>query len=295
MPNNNSLVKKDAFGFGCVSLATCKSFKNALLVLETAFDCGVTYFDTAPIYSAGYSEKIIGNFQKNKRHKIQIATKFGLGNVKEIFLPISAAIYINRLRKGNATDSSITTSFKNEKISYRRIEKHQIEKSLYSSLKRLKTDFLDSFLLHEGLFDFLTDESLYYLNTIKKEGKVKQLGLATNFYNLKSDRYLDFWDILQYENRPNNPQPDGFLTEHPFQQHIHHSLLQGIDQAKITRLSINELAGLILAKASVQNSNGIVLFSSKKPQHIIKNLEYAAKYINKDIEFLNLSIKYAFS
>ena len=211
MPNNKSLVKKDTFGFGCVSLATCKSLKKALLVLETAFDCGVTYFDTAPIYSAGYSEKIIGYFQKNKRYKIQIATKFGLGNVREIFLPISAAIYINKLKKNTAKDFSTAASFRDEKISYRRIEKHQIEKSLDSSLRRLKTDFLDSFLLHEGLFDFLTDESLYYLNTIKKEGKVKQLGLATNFHNLKSDRHLDFWDILQYENRPNSPPPNGFL------------------------------------------------------------------------------------
>jgi D-threo-aldose 1-dehydrogenase len=295
MPNNSLVKSYSTFGFGCVSLATCKDLKKALSVLETALDCGVTYFDTAPIYSAGYSEKIIGYFQKNKRDKIQIATKFGLGNVRKIFLPISAAIYINRLRKSNTKDSGITTSFKSAEISYRKIEKHQIEKSLDSSLKRLKTDFLDSFLLHEGLFDFLTDESLYYLNTIKKEGKVRHLGLATNFYNLKSDRHLDFWDILQYENRPNDNQPDGFLAEHQLQKHIHHSLLQGIGQAKITRLSVNELAGVILARASVQNPNGITLFSSKKPHHIIENLEYAKKYINKDIEFLNSSIQYAFS
>src|SRR6266404_8829775 len=72
-------IKKDSpsIGFGCSSL-TSVGHKNAIRLLETAFDAGVRHFDVARYYGYGESEGLLGTFVKARRAQVTITTKFGI-------------------------------------------------------------------------------------------------------------------------------------------------------------------------------------------------------------------------
>lgn len=53
--------------------------KDALAILNRAVDLGVNFLDTADVYGAGRSEKIIGEFLKSRKEEIFVATKIGRG------------------------------------------------------------------------------------------------------------------------------------------------------------------------------------------------------------------------
>ena len=49
---------------------------ESLRAIQTAVDAGVTFFDTADVYGAGHSERVLGKALKGIRDKVVIATKF---------------------------------------------------------------------------------------------------------------------------------------------------------------------------------------------------------------------------
>lgn len=53
---------------------------EAIKILQTAVDNGVTFFDTADVYGDGRSEKLIGEFLKTSNKQVFVATKLGRGN-----------------------------------------------------------------------------------------------------------------------------------------------------------------------------------------------------------------------
>ena len=64
-------------GFGCSSL-TSVGRKQALRLLESAFDAGIRHFDTARYYGYGEAEGILGSFLKSCREQLTVTTKFGI-------------------------------------------------------------------------------------------------------------------------------------------------------------------------------------------------------------------------
>ena len=64
-------------GFGCSSL-TSVGQKQALRLLESAFDSGIRHFDTARYYGYGEAEGILGGFLKSYRGQVTVTTKFGI-------------------------------------------------------------------------------------------------------------------------------------------------------------------------------------------------------------------------
>lgn len=279
-------------GFGCVGLATYNNLNYALKLLELAYSNGINYFDTAPIYSKGYSEIILGKFLRKKRDKILIATKFGLGSVSSNLLHPALAIYLNQKLKTKRPENLPDTP--PTKIPFRKIDKIDIEKSLIASLKRLKTDYLDCFLLHEGLSSFLTDEAFLYLQNIKTAGIVFKIGLATNYFNLKEDQQLKEWDILQYDHHPLTQNADKLGSLHPNQTHIYHSTLKKIKKVNMSGAEAEEVAGIILANEIRKNPNGRILFSTSSNEHLKQNLLSVDKYLSTDQLKLNELLSYAF-
>lgn len=267
-------------GYGCVGLATYSNLPHSLNLLNLAFDMGITHFDTAPIYSKGYSEKILGLFSRNKRDRIQISSKFGLGGAAKNLMPISWAMSLNKQNKSKIHINPGPIK-PDANISYRRIDQNQIDKNFHSSLKRLRTDYLDCFLLHEGISSFLTDESKSYLLELKKAGKVKKIGLATNFYHTQQDPDLNFWDVLQYENSPSYNISGPFIQEYPKHEHIYHSCLKQIKNFHIKSIAPKDYAGLILAYERKKNPNGKVLFATGDYNHFKHNIQTFQKYIDK--------------
>ena len=111
-----------------------------------AVDAGVNLFDTADIYSAGVSEEIVGAALKGKRDSVLIATKA-------------------RFRMG-------------AEINDAGLSRYHLIRAAEASLKRLGTDRIDLYQLHQ--WDGLTplDETLEALDTLVRSGKVRYVGVS---------------------------------------------------------------------------------------------------------------------
>ena len=155
----NPEIKVSEVGFGVWSVATKwwgvtdESFGISLL--RYGLDNGINFFDTADVYGNGYGEEIINKAFNGSRHEIVFATKFGYD------------IYSN------------TSERKGHKELPQKFSKKDIKFSCEQSLKRLKTDYIDIYQMHNPRFDFINNEEV--LETLKElvdEGKIRSWGMA---------------------------------------------------------------------------------------------------------------------
>jgi aryl-alcohol dehydrogenase-like predicted oxidoreductase len=126
---------------------------ESIRAVHTAMELGVDFFDTAANYGAGHSEVVLGQALKGKRDKVVIATKFGhIVNEKEKSVYGDAAQIIKNVR----TD-------------------------VENSLRRLQTDFIDVYQLHEGGYDpKLALELQSILEELVSAGKIRWYGWSTD-------------------------------------------------------------------------------------------------------------------
>ncbi|HZW55327.1 MAG TPA: aldo/keto reductase [Nitrososphaerales archaeon] len=117
-------------------------------ILDTAFDLGINMIDTADIYTKGKSEEILGEWAKGRRNDIIIATKVGMEPLEEA--------------RGNL------------------LSKSNILFQLEGSLKRLQSDYIDLYYVHQ--FDEQTPlkETLATLDGLVKENKIRHVA-CSNF------------------------------------------------------------------------------------------------------------------
>jgi aryl-alcohol dehydrogenase-like predicted oxidoreductase len=279
----NNLVNLNNIGFGGAALTNINSYTEIKKLLICAYENGINHFDTAPLYGKGYSEVIYGNFIKNKRNKITITTKFGLGEgYNTLDLPLGIILklnyYLKKIKFTLRTKDDIPTYTPQFKC----IDKNLIEKSLLKSLKRLRTDYLDYYLLHEGLPNYLTDEALTFIHNLKQKGIVRFIGLGTNLSSLiklnKED--LANWDILQYDVGSGDDVK--YLMEKLSDKiHFHHSSLKRINAMKQNLIALKDRAGYILAQDALMNPSGKVIFSTQNIDHLRNNISAFSKYQTK--------------
>src|SRR5699024_3551272 len=89
------LIKSDveisSLGLGGGALGgmyTSVDYEEAIKTVQTAYESGITYFDTAPLYGHGRSETRIGEALKNKdRSTYRIGTKVGISLDKQSLTP----------------------------------------------------------------------------------------------------------------------------------------------------------------------------------------------------------------
>ena len=119
------------------------SYLKVKKILEHAINNGINFFDTANVY--GDSEQLLGEILKKHRRKIFIANKVGC------------------------------ISFK-KKLNF---SKEIIKKQILSSLKNLKTDYLDIVQLYNPNFrDKKLKEAIEYLDELKKAETIKYIGVS---------------------------------------------------------------------------------------------------------------------
>ena len=145
-------------GFGIWTVATNWwghiEESDGVQLLEKAFDLGITFFDTADTYGEGYGEEILGKALSHERHNIIIATKFGYD------------FYDNIERIGHQERTQ-------------RFEPDFIRFACEQSLRRLKTDYIDLYQLHNPRIDAIENDEVFdLLNTLVKEGKIRYHGSA---------------------------------------------------------------------------------------------------------------------
>jgi aryl-alcohol dehydrogenase-like predicted oxidoreductase len=131
-------------------------------VIDAAIDAGVTFFDTADIYGAerGLSETLMGNALVGKRDKIVLASKFGMD-----------------MAGVNGPDWGARGS------------RRYIRLAVESSLRRLRTDWIDLYQLHRPDPSTPIEETLATLDDLITEGKVRYIGHSN----------LAGWEIAEAE------------------------------------------------------------------------------------------------
>ena len=189
----HSGIEISRLGFGCAGLTGVGTHDDAVRLLETAFERGVTHFDAARMYGMGHAEGIVGRFLEGKRDRVTIATKFGmlpkggaLGKNKKLVGVVKSAIkrssVLNKIvRRGMATagtGSSPTGRFSPE----------DARSSLETSLRELGTDRVDMLLLHNCDFEHTQREDLIaWLEDRVREGTVRAFGPSTTHDRLPED------------------------------------------------------------------------------------------------------------
>lgn len=131
---------------------------TSVRLAHTAFDGGINLIDTADFYSLGESELYTGKAIADRRDKIILATKSGL--------PMSE----NPLERGGS--------------------RLWITRAVESSLKRLGTDYIDIYQLHQPDLDTDLEETLDVMNDLVRAGKIRYYGVANSTARLISEGQL---------------------------------------------------------------------------------------------------------
>lgn len=289
-------LKTSSLGFGCSTLAADLRLRQAKDVLETAFELGITHYDVARSYGYGRCEYILGKFLKGRREKVTVATKFG--NVMRD-PPLNHHV-INILRRAINSfpklKSEARSAASTRPTPANLFSVSEATKSLHASLKELNTDYIDIFLLHECSLLAANDPRLIeFLDKAVQDGKIRQYGLATAFYNLpaNSKEISGKHSIIQSESA----SLEGYIENEgptPSRLLIGHSIFSGLGglYKKLTdninlqpqdapdmlllRDALNSgkegLAKLMLLNARRRNPNGIVIFSSTNKDNIKANV-----------------------
>ena len=153
VPFGTTDLSVSAIALGCMSLRPDKLAESKATV-RTAYELGITFFDTADIYGVGDSEEILGAALSEAgipRDKVVIASKCSI-----VFLGMNP----------NYTYKAYDLSA------------DYIKASCEKSLKRLGTDYLDLYQPHR--IDYLThpEETARALEDLKAEGKIRYVGIS---------------------------------------------------------------------------------------------------------------------
>lgn len=164
-------LKVSAVGFGVWTVSTTmwgiEDDAIGLHLLRRAFDLGVTFYDTADVYGDGKGETLLADALGNRRDEIVIATKFGYDFYTHPGLQPG-----QRERPHDWSPA-------------------YIRKACEESLRRLKTDRIDLYQLHNPRVDALArDDTFAALEELKAAGKIRAYGAALG-PALLPDRQVD--------------------------------------------------------------------------------------------------------
>ena len=173
---------------GTMSFGTWSDKGESFRILDTAFDRGINFFDTAEIYPvpptaemAGLSEEIFGQWIKTKsRDAVLVATKVA-GAASGWFVP--------PIRHG-----------------YTAIDRHHVETAVEGSLRRLGVDYIDLYQVHWPDTVVPVDESMEALDRLVGSGKVRYLGTSNDSaYGLtKANTVADYEGWSRFQSIQNN-------------------------------------------------------------------------------------------
>jgi aryl-alcohol dehydrogenase-like predicted oxidoreductase len=176
----NTDLRVSEFGLGCARIGGIFQRDPAvfLSLLSAALDAGITFFDTADIYSQGESELLLGRAFRGRRDQVVIASKAGyvlpaqrriVARFKPLVRPIIRLFGIRRHSLGTAVRGSPAQDF----------SPTHLRRAVEGSLHRLRTDRLDLFQLHSPRAGIIEHgEWIEALDRLKREGKILYYGIS---------------------------------------------------------------------------------------------------------------------
>lgn len=197
-----SAVSMGTFSFGGqgdFAMVASQGVKEAQRLVDTCIDGGINLFDTANMYSAGHSEEILGEVLEGRRDKVLVSSKA-------------------RMRIGDGPNDE-------------GVSRYHLIRECERSLKRLRTDHIDIYFMHE--WDGLTpaEEMLSALDTLVSQGKVRYVG-CSNYSGWHIMKVLGIADLKSYPR---------FVT-----QQIHYTLEAREAEYELLPISVDQGLGVMV-------------------------------------------------
>jgi len=230
---------------------------QSLTALRSALEIGYTHFDTAEYYAAGHSEELVGHAVRESNTKRE-----------NLF---------------------ITSKVSPEHLSY-----DDVFKSCESSLRRLKMDYIDLYLIHWPGRGMKLEKTFPALNKLVRDGKVKHLGVSNfNLKLLKQSQEYSETPILTNQvpySLPDHSYVENGVLEYCQQNDI---LVTAYSPVKFRSIRVNKTLKEITNAHSatpfqialawlVMQPRVITIPMSFDPQHIKENFEAAEILLSAD-------------
>lgn len=169
-------------GFGCASLGARIQARDGVQALSAAYEAGVTWFDLAPAYGRGQAETIAGPFLRAHRDELRICTKAGLAPPSSASGIASALMPLARRAVG--AFPPLRTALRRSSAQHLArlpLTPELVRGSLDESLRRLGTDHVDLYALHDARpEDIARDEIVRALQDVVSSGKARAIAVASN-------------------------------------------------------------------------------------------------------------------
>jgi D-threo-aldose 1-dehydrogenase len=284
-------------GFGCAFPRSVNK-NDAARYFDAAFDAGIRHFDVAPSYADGAAEGYLGNFLKRHNAQMTVTTKYGI--LPPIMRPLHVRVarevlgpVLRTLRRVPAVASGLSRSASALNVSSKAaFNAAQAKLSLARSLEELQIGMVDLFLMHEPGVADLGDDLLEFLKDCVASKRIGAFGIggdasrAPALYRLRRS----FCDVMQFDWTVFSPMfdyPGSFRIHYwVFSRHlsdVHQALMVRPDIRKrwsadtdLNLADIRTLADVMLKGALIRHPHSIVLFTSSKPDNIIRNVSVAA-------------------
>ena len=252
-------------------------------VVRKAIDNGITLIDTAFIYGPKRSEELVGEVVKEyPREKVKIATK-GSHVIKD---------------NGDVVQNN---------------QPDYLKQQVEESLERLQVDYIDLYYIHLPDEDTPKDEAVAALQELKKEGKIKAIGVSNftldQLKEANKDGYVDVvqleYNLLHRENEevmkyaaenditfvPYFPLASGILagkyeenqtfddhraTRRDFQPEVFNDNVRRVKElSSIAETHNTSIANIVLAFYLTRPSLDVVIPGAKRADQVVENIEAA--------------------
>jgi aryl-alcohol dehydrogenase-like predicted oxidoreductase len=172
---------------------------EARALVDQSLDAGVNLIDTADIYSAGRSEEILGEVLAGRRQDVVLATKarFPMGP--------------------GPNDAGLSRQY--------------LLRACEASLRRLRTDYIDLYQVHERDGMTPVEEVMDALDTLVRDGKVRYVGCSNH----------SAWHLMKAQGTAERLGLQSYIC-----QQIYYSLLHREAEYELVPLAIDEGVGILV-------------------------------------------------
>jgi hypothetical protein len=251
-------------GFGCGRLRAGLEERNSRRLIDAALDCGIRYFDTAPSYGDGASERVLGLCLRQMWAQVAICTKIGfprsnanaaVAAARALLRAAVKPIQRRLVRRARAAQAPAGKAPAGPAV-HGRFDAASLHADVQASLEALQTDRVDCLMLHEPRLTDPTPDLSAALRGLVTAGTAVRIGVGTGSAIEMLPRYGDVAQAVLTPSLLNGEDSRALIV---------HGLFRGFREQDIERCAAE--AGLLDSIPSLRR----LLRSEAGPSALLMN------------------------